>query len=179
MRLSEQLADVLKPSPYDSGLFIVKLLNLTNENYPGRDACGVLPLVVVGYEGMSRSNWSRWVKEQATSAYGTSYANKLAETGIDLKEMTSTSSIGRYMRKSGFSYPTWDILDNANSILSMVEKWPSLYNTIAEEISEEPMTLSEFINRVRRLPTPYNINKGKYSTLGDLLGATMVPTPDF
>jgi hypothetical protein len=184
-KLSEQLQGALRPAPPDSNGLLVKLMKLTNEDYPGRDAHGVLPLVVVGHEALREADWRRWLKEHAASAYGVAFADKLSRTGVDLKEMLPTAPIGRAMRETRevgrwrFMPSKWRPLEEAGAILTMVEKWPSLYNTIAEEMAEEEMTLRQFVDRVYALPSPFEVGEGRMFTLGDLIGRGMTQTPSY
>lgn len=183
-RLSEQLDVALRVGPPSCDGLIVKLVRLEHENYPGRDAHGVLPVLVIGHEMMSEAEWARWVKDKATAPYGMAYAAKLARTGVDLKDMLPTAAIGREMRvrqedRSVSESGRYLYLDSAGAVLQMVEKWPSLYNLMAEELSEQPMTLREFVERVRAMPSPWEIGQGRYITLGDLISRLIVVTPSW
>lgn len=180
----EQLAAALREELLNDALFIVRLLRLTNENYPGRDAAGVLPLVVVGHQDIPEGEWARWVMEHGTPCYGTAYAKRLVETGVDIKEMMPTAPFGREIRRSkidpvkSFDNRFW-FLNQATSVLAMVEKWPPLYNLMAEEMAEEDMTLETFINRVMNMPSPWEIGQGRYLTLGDLMKRTVSLVPGY
>jgi len=183
-RLSEQLGMAMRPGPPSCEGLVVKLADLRNDNYPGRDAHGVLPVLVVGHEMMSESEWSQWVKEKASSPYGMAYAAKLAKQGVDLKDMLPTAPIGREMRvrqeeRSVSESARYRYLNMAGAIIAMVEKWPSLYNLMAEELSEQKMTLSEFVERIRAMPSPWEIGEGRDITLGDLIGRLVVVTPSW
>lgn len=182
--LSEQLADAVRSEVLTGGGFRVKLLRLNHESYPGKAVHGVLPLVVIGHEALTDIEWGEWVRENATAAYGTAYAQKLVETGVDLKAMMPTAPLGRLLRISKDA--KWKSLasryravNEANAILALVEKWPSLYNLMAEEMAEEEMTLDTFVNRVRNMPTPWEIGQGRDLTLGDLIGRGVVLTPNW
>jgi len=166
-------ADVEKASvgPVDEGGFIVKLMRLRHDNYPGRDAHGVLPLVVVGHESMNQDSWNRWVRENGVTNFGAAYTEKLIRDGIELKEMLPMTGFGRAMRKNGLrsDVHNYSYVDRAGEVLTMVEKWPSLYNSIAEEMAEQEMTLEKFVRRVENLPSPLELGRGADTTLGDLL----------
>lgn len=180
-RLSEQIMDSLLLSPPNSEGLVVKLVKLDNANYPGRDAQGILPIFVTGHKSMSERNWRNWVVEQATVCYGASYAQKLAQQGLSLKELLPVSGVGRKMAEK-VSEPGLQnqYLRYANALISMSEKWPSLYNVLAQEFVEEEMTLIEMIDRIKKLPTPIDWGQGQvYSTLGDLMANYMVVTPDY
>ena len=182
--LSEQLADAVRSEVLSSGGFRCKLLRLTHENYPGKAAHGTLPLVIIGHEAVSDVEWGKWLRESATSAYGTAYAQKLVETGVDLKAMLPTAPLGRLLRISKEQRwrslaSRYRALNEAGAILSLVEKWPSLYNLMAEEMAEEEMTLDTFVERVRNMPTPWEIGQGRDLTLGDLIGRGVVLTPNW
>lgn len=181
MRLSEQLGTAIRPGPPDCAGLIVKLAHLKHENYPGRDAHGILPMLVVGHQDLSEVEWASWVKMQATAPYGVAYAAKLAQEGVDLKDMLPTAAIGRQMRKpgGGENFNRYRFIDSAGYILTLVEKWPSLYNLIAEEMGEQRMTLAEFVRRIQELPSPEEVGEGRYSTLGDLIGRVVTVTPGF
>lgn len=180
-RLSEQLGLAIRPGPPDCEGLIVKLARLHNNNYPGRDAHGVLPVFVVGHQDLSEGEWVSWVKTNATAPYGVAYAAKLASTGVDLKEMLPTAPMGRQMRKpgGGVNYSHFEYLSKAGYILTLVEKWPSLYNLIAEEMGEQRMTLAEFVRKVQELPSPQEAGEGRMVTLGDLIGRLVTVTPSF
>ena len=180
-RLSEQLSLAVNPNPPNCEDLIVKIARLHNEDYPGRDAHGVLPVMVVGHQSMTESEWSAWVKRNAAIPYGIAYAARLATEGVDLKDMLPTASIGRQMRDpgGGDNYSHYHDLTHAGYILKLVEQWPSLYNLIAQEMGEERMTLSEFVRRVQELPSPREIGDGRMVTLGDLIGRNVTVTPDF
>jgi len=180
-RLSEQLESAIRPGPPDCEGLIVKLAKLTNEDYPGRSAFGVLPVFVVGHQDLTESEWARWVQRNATAPYGIAYASRLAREGVDLKDMLPTAPIGRSMRQpgGGESVSRYRYLDIAGYVLELVEKWPSLYNLIAEEMAEQPMTLAEFVRRIQMLPSPVESGQGRSSTLGDLIGRSVVLTPDY
>lgn len=182
--LSEQLADAVRSEALEGGGFVVKLLRLTHENYPGKAAHGVLPLVIVGHESISASDWGAWLRENATAAYGTAYAQKLVETGVDLKAMLPTAPLGRLLRISKEARwrslaERYRRLNEAGAILALVEQWPSLYNLMVEEMAEEEMTLREFVRRVELMPTPWEVGQGRYQTLGDLIGRNVVLTPNW
>jgi len=181
MRLSEQLGSAIRPGPPDCEGLIVKVCRLHNEEYPGRDAHGVLPVMVVGHQDMTEAEWGRWVKSNAMAPYGAAYATKLAMEGVDLKDMLPTAAIGRQMRKPGGSTESsrFDYINRAGYVLKLVEQWPSLYNAIAEEMGEERMTLLEFVRRVQELPSPQEIGDGRMVTLGDLIGRVITGTPNF
>jgi len=181
-RLSEQLDSALSFAPPDDGGLILRLVKLDNASMPATEAMGVLPLFVVGHNGLDPASWRRWIRENAAAGYGVAGAEKFVQTGISLREMDPTRVFGRALR----STRTWRSearshtqLDQALSILNMVEKWPSLYNLIATEMSEEEFTLSEFINRAYQLPTPREAGEGRYSTLGDYIGRLITKTPSF
>lgn len=162
----------------------MKVANLRNADYPGRDANGVLPVIVVGHSGMSESSWKRWVRNTGIAHYGSGYVDRILSNGIDLKEMGPTMPFGRAMRlcterKWRSEARRWTELDAASGVLTLVEKWPSLYNLIAEEMAEEQMTLREFVERVNNMPTPREYGVGRYTTLGDLIGRNVVLTPDY
>lgn len=182
--LSEQLADAVKSEVLSGGGFIVKLLRLTHEDYPGKAVHGVLPLVVIGHEAVSGPEWGAWLRENATAAYGTAYAQRLIETGVDLKSMMPTAPLGRLLRISQDAKwrslaSRYRNLNEAGVILTLVEQWPSLYNLMVEEMAEEEMTLREFVSRVKGMPTPWEVGQGRYHTLGDLIGRGVVLTPNW
>lgn len=186
MRLSEQLQMAVHPVPPDQEGLIVKLLRLENSAYPGREANGVLPLVVVGHEALGEADWRRWVRENATAAYGPAQAERYAKGGIDIKEMLPTAGFGRAMAEAerrANSATGRNVMDRrrglqkVQGIVVMVEKWPSLYNQVAEELAEEEMTLREFVDRVWAMPSPTEIGGRQYLTLGDLLGRSIHVLP--
>lgn len=182
--LSEQLADAVRNEVLRSGGFRVKLLQLNHADYPGKEVHGVLPLVVIGHEALSETEWGEWVRENATAAYGTAYAQKLVETGVDLKAMLPTAPLGRLLRISKEAKwrslaSRYRSLNEAGAILALVEKWPSLYNLMAEEMAGEEMTLDTFVERVRNMPTPWEVGQGRDLTLGDLIGRGVVLTPNW
>lgn len=187
MRLSEQLQMAVHPVPPDQEGLLVKLMRLENSAYPGREANGVLPLVVVGHEALRDVDWRRWVREHATAAYGPAQAERFATGGVDIKEMLPTAGFGRAMaeaeRRVSSSTGRRSVghrrggLDSAQGIVVMVEKWPSLYNQVAGELAEEEMTLREFIDRVWAMPSPTEIGGRQYTTLGDLLGRSIHVLP--
>jgi hypothetical protein len=117
----------------------------------------------------------------AMAPYGLAYAAKLATEGVDLKDMLPTAAIGRQMREpgGGSNYSRYSDLERAGYILTLVEKWPSLYNLIAEEMGEQEMTLAEFVRRIQELPSPQEVGQGRYVTLGDLISRVVTVTPDF
>lgn len=190
-RLSEELIAAVSSSnvvPSGYGGFLVKFCNLTHEEFPGRDAHGVLPLAIVGHEDMSQAAWRSWIAENATGAYGAAYAAQLATYGVDLKDMMPTGRVGRQLRlvKKSLStggsvteYRNFRDIDNAGAIIEMVEKWPSLYNLIAEELRGKTLLLREFVEHIRNLPCPFEIGRGRYYTLGDLIGRGMTRTPSY
>jgi len=55
-------------------------------------------------------------------------------------------------------------------VLVVVEKWPSLYNEVVDALSEQVITLEEFVNSVEALPSPKEMRGRQYVTLGDLMG---------
>jgi hypothetical protein len=179
-RISEQLKEAMYPDaaevgsdsePLDEGAFIVKLMELRHDNYPGRSASGVLPLVVTGHESMDRSRWNDWVRENGVAHYGPAYTERVIQNGIELKEMMPTCGFGRQMRRGGMrsNVRNYSYLDRAGEILVMVEKWPDLYNYVADEMAEQDMTLRQFVDRVYNLPSPLELGRGADTTLGDLL----------
>jgi hypothetical protein len=180
-RLSERLGMAIRPGPPDCEGLIVKVARLHNEDYPGRGAHGVLPVMVVGHQDMTDAEWAGWVKANAAAPYGVAYAARLAMEGVDLKEMLPTAAIGRQMRKpgGGANYSHYQYISKAGYVLKLVEQWPSLYNLIAEEMGEERMTLVEFVRRIQELPSPQEVGDGRMATLGDLIGRLVTATPDF
>ena len=187
MLLSEQLQMAVHPVPPTQEGLLVKLLRLSHSTYPGREANGVLPLVVIGHEKLGEADWRRWVRENAIAAYGPAQAERYAKGGVDIKEMLPTAGFGRAMAEAerkasssgGHRYIARRIggLDGAQGVVVMVEKWPSLYNQIAEELAEEEMTLGEFVDRVRAMPAPQGIGGRQYTTLGDLIGRSIHVLP--
>lgn len=182
MRLDEQLAMAVRPEPIDDAGLLVKLLRLEHARYPGREADGTLPVVVVGHESISESDWRRWVRENAVGAYGPAYAEKMVESGVDLKEMLPTAPFGRALAlseqrarqdaaRTGRHGTRFRHLDRMQGVLVVVEKWPSLYNEIVDALSEQVMTLREFVASVEALPSPKEMGGRQYVTLGDLMGA--------
>lgn len=181
MKLSEQIDAAMEDDrvPTDDGGFIVRVLDLRHNNYPGKDAQGVLPVVVVGHESMSESEWRKWVRNHGTAHYGPGFTSKMLDTGIDLKEMAPTAPFGRTMRVNADRKATPHYtLDHAFGIIGAVEKWPSLYNEISENMSEREMTLREFVDQVMQLPSPREVGGGRYTTLGDILGRGGMTLPD-
>jgi len=188
MRLSEQLGMAIATGMSDSGFradgLIVKLLDLTHDKHPGRSARGVLPVVVVGHENMTAPEWSEWVRQNGAQAYGPMMVERFLQDGIDLRELSPTSSFGRVIRQSRterWKGPGWSFseLDLAENVLTLVEQFPQLYNLLAQNMAEEEMTLSTFIGRVESMPTPFELNAGRYHTLGDILSRRIVATPSF
>ena len=180
MKLSEQLIAAMRPSPPATNGFIVKMVRLTHEDFPGRDAQAILPVFIVGHEEMSRQDWVKWLKEHATECYGASYAAKLVETGVDLRDMMATAPLGRVLRtKAEWTQGNLTPLEQAAAILTMVERWPSLYNLMAEGMADEEMTLRTFTDRVYAMPAPWEIGRGRYHTLGDLISRLVVVTPAY
>lgn len=180
-RLSEQLEMAMRPGPPDCEGLIVKVARLHHEDYPGRGAHGVLPVMVVGHRDMSEAEWVDWVRTNATAPYGVSFARKLAFEGVDLKDMLPTAAIGRQMRQPGGgpNFGHYAYLDRAGYVLRLVEQWPSLYNLIVEEMGEERMTLVDFVRRIQELPSPQEVGDGRMVTLGDLISRLVVMTPAF
>jgi len=161
-------SDVVDPVTQADGL-IVKVARLRHDAYPGRDAQGVLPVFVVGHEAMDETAWNDWVREHGIAHYGAGYTERVIRDGIELKEMLPTSGFGRHMRR-GAQRNSGYVLNNAANLITAVEKWPGLYNLIATEMGEEEMTLREFLDKVRNLPSPWELGAGAYTTLGDLVG---------
>lgn len=183
MRLDEQLGIATRPEPTNDEGLLVKLLRLEHSRYPGREADGTLPVVVVGHQGLSDRDWSRWVRENAIGAYGIAFAEKMVQDGVDLKEMLPTAPFGRALalseqraRQAMVKSSQWGNrgefrnLSRAQGVLMVVEKWPSLYNEIVDELSEQVMTLQEFVASVEALPSPKEMRGRQYLTLGDLIG---------
>ena len=180
--LSEQLESAMSYAPPDHAGLIVRVVRLDNEHKAAREAQGVLPVFVVGHEGMDSASWRRWVRENAVAAYGPAMAERFVREGIDFKDFDPTRPFGRALRNSsrwrGESLNLWCV-DQALYLLTLVEKWPSLYNLIATEMAEEDMTLEAFTDRVRQLPTPFEVGEGRFSTLGDLVSRNVVLTPNY
>lgn len=172
-----------EPNPVTDEGLIVKLLRHRHDAYPGRSASGILPLVVIGHRSMESSVWRRWVRENGIPHYGAAITEKMIEGGIDLREMNPTAALGRKLRdyRNGLtsSLYNFSFLDRAAEILDAVEKWPSLYNLIAAEMSEQEMTLDQFVGRIMRMPPPKELAAGAYTTLGDLLLPPGSVTPNF
>lgn len=182
MKLSEQLDSALSFAPPDDAGLIVRVLRLRNDRYPGQEMTGILPVRVVGHEGLDQRSWQRWIRENAVSAYGSSAAERMISDGVDLREMDPTRAFGRSLRSKG----TWKseasqhwTLNHALHMLTLVEKWPSLYNLISTEMAEEDMTLQEFVGRLFQLPTPREVGEGRFSTLGDLVSRNVALTPNY
>jgi len=122
------------------------------------------------------------VRENAIGAYGLAYAEKMVEGGVDLKEMLPTAPFGRALALSEQRARQASVSDRwghrgefrhlgrAQGVLMVVEKWPSLYNEIVDVLSEQVMTLQEFIASVEALPPPTEMRGRQYLTLGDLIG---------
>jgi hypothetical protein len=182
MNLSEQLESAMSFVPPDDGGLIVLITKLDNSTNPGQEMMGIFPIKVVGHEGLDARSWERWIRENAVSAYGVGAADRMAREGIDLRELDPSRAIGRNLRSAGAqksgAMRYWT-LNSALHMLSLVEKWPSLYNLIATEMAEESMTLRQFVDRMYQLPSPLNSGEGRYSTLGDLIGRNVVLTPSF
>lgn len=184
MRLDEQLAMAVNPEPMTARGLLVKLLRLDNSRYPAREVSGTLPVVVVGHERLSESDWRRWVRENAIAAYGPAQAERMVQSGVDIKEMLATAPFGRALALSEQRYrmaqarsattpyygPRFEALDRMQEVLVVVEKWPSLYNEVVDALSEQVITLEEFVNSVEALPSPKEMRGRQYVTLGDLMG---------
>ena len=182
MRLSEQLDSALAFAPPDDAGLILRVVSLNNASRPAQEAQGALPIFVVGHEGLDQGSWRRWIRENAVAAYGSAMAEKFVMQGIDFKDLDPTRPFGRALRGGGVwrsEARNHTYLDQAMHLLTLVEKWPSLYNLIATEMAEEDMTLSEFINRVYQLPSPREVGEGRFSTLGDVIGRNVVLTPNY
>lgn len=196
MSLSEQLGNAIAQGPSamvpgtvespmrDGGAgLLVKLLRLRHDNYPGRDAAGVLPIVAVGHASMSEDAWKAWVRETGIAHYGAGYTERVLRDGIDLKEMEPTAGFGRAMREqagAARARGVWRQLDRANAIVAITEKWPPLYNLLAQEMAEELMTLQEMMDRIYNLPAPWELGRGAQTTLGDLVGPPLhMVLPDY
>lgn len=177
-------------SPADDAGLVVKLARLRNDAYPGRGAHGVLPLLFVGHSSMTEAAWKGWVRRIGIGHYGAGYVDRVLVHGVELKEMEPTCPFGRQIRmcteqtwKSRSS--RWKYLDVASAIMSAVEKWPSLYNTIAEHMAEQEFTLKEFVNNIRELPSPIGRPdiEGMNSTLGNIIngpiGGRPMVLPDY
>jgi hypothetical protein len=175
MSLSEQLGLAMAgagparidPAAQADGL-IVKVARLRHDTYPGRDAQGVLPVFVVGHEAMDETSWSDWVREHGIAHYGAGFTEKVIRDGIELKEMLPTAGFGRHMRKG--TRIRRSTLEQASNLITAVEKWPQLYNTIATELGEDEMTLRGFLDKIHNLPSPWDVGRGTYTTLGDIIG---------
>lgn len=183
MRLDEQLAMATRPEPMNDSGLLVKLLRLEHSRYPGREADGTLPVVVIGHESLSDRDWRRWVRENAVAAYGPAHAEKMVQSGVDLKEMLPTAPFGRALalseqrtRMAMARTDRWGHrgefrhLGRMQGLLVVVEKWPSLYNEIVDALSEQVMTLQEFVASMEALPSPKEMRGRQYVTLGDLVG---------
>ena len=181
-RLSEQLGNAISFAPPDDVGLILRVVRLDNERKAAREAQGVLPVFVVGHEGMDTVSWRKWVREHAVAAYGSAMAERFVREGIDFKEFDPTRPFGRALRPAGSwrseSGCQWHT-NHALYVLTVVEKWPSLYNLIATEMAEEDMTLGTFLDRVTRLPSPFEVGEGRFSTLGDLVSRNVVLTPNY
>lgn len=182
MKISDQLAEAMAAAiPLGDGGFVVKLLDLRHSNYPGRDAAGILPVAVIGHESMTEDSWKTWVRNHGLAYYGAGSTQRMIESGVDLKQMTPTAPFGRAMRvaRDGVQVTNHRTLNEASIILEMVEKWPSLYNVIAEQLAEKELTLREFVRIVKQMPTPLEFGLGRMTTLGDLIGRGIMELGDY
>lgn len=182
MRLSEELGTAISFAPPDDAGLILRIVKMDNPMRQAQEVQGVLPIVVVGHQGVQTADWRRWIRENAVAAYGTAMTEKFISQGIDFKDFDPTRPFGRAIRVTqGWQSKVSShvFLDKAMQILSMVEKWPSLYNLIATEMAEQDMTLSGFVSRMYQLPSPKEVGEGRYSTLGDIIGRNVVLTPSF
>lgn len=173
-----QLAEDLERSvqamaSLDAGGLRVKLLKLSHDRYPGRDAAGVLPIVAVGHEGMAESDWKEFVREVGTLHYGPAQAQRMIETGVDLKEFGPASAFGRQLATVTEEGRRW-YMGQFGDIMEAAERYPSLYNSIAQTMAEQTTTLRDLVSRVMRLPSPAEVGQGRYTTLGDMLGRSTV-----
>jgi len=178
MRISEQLDTALSTAPPDDAGLIIRVVKLSNGVRPAQEAQGILPIFVVGHEGLDQNSWRQWIRENAVAAYGSAMAEKFILQGVDFKDFDPTRPFGRAIRATrGWRSEARNhlFLDQAMRVLSLVERWPSLYNLIAIEMAEEDMTLQDFVGRVYQLPSPQEAGEGRYSTLGDIIGRTAVP----
>lgn len=182
--LAGQLTSALQESEAvpvtDSGL-IVKIMRHRHAAYPGFDVAGTIPMVVVGHQSMEGKVWRRWVRDNGIPHYGAAFTEKMIEHGIAVREMMPTAAFGRQMRdytkNVRATNNTFSVLDRAEWVLTAAEKWPSIYNKISEW-AEEEMTLEEFVDRVMQLPPPFELGRGAYTTLGDLvppMGGMVLP----
>jgi hypothetical protein len=190
MSLSEQLGIAISTPqvelPLDvdpaalAGGLLVKVTRLSHSSYPGRDARGVLPVLVTGHEAMDEAAWRNWVREHGIAHYGAGYTERVLRDGIELKEMFPTSGFGRHMRQGRNRNDGLYMLSRAESLITAVEKWPGLYNLIATEMGDQEMTLSVFLERISNLPAPWELGAGADTTLGDLTGPPLhMVLPDF
>lgn len=168
---------VVDPAAQSAEL-IVKVVRLTHESYPGRDAQGVLPVLVVGHQAMDEASWKDWIRKHGVAHYGAGFTERVLRDGIELKEMLPTAGFGRQMRKG--TRNSRGYLEQAGQLISAIEKWPDLYNTIAQEMGEDEMTLRVFLDRVHNLPSPWDNGASVTNqTLGDIIGGPGGVLPNF
>jgi hypothetical protein len=182
MNLSSQLKEAMEAmSPIGGGGFIVKLLEFRHDQHSGMDMAGVLPMVVVGHESMTEGQWREWVRDNGMAHYGAGYTERMLEHGVSMKEMKPTAPLGRAMRvtRDGMKSAIPRTLNEANVIMEMVEKWPSLYNAIAEQLAGKELTLREFVSTVKQMPSPMEWGQGRMITLGDLVGRGIMVLGDY
>jgi hypothetical protein len=148
----------------------------------GRDAAGGLPLRIVGHKGMGKTAFEKWAYEQMLPVYGEGFAKRTAPQGIDMKAMLPGQPIGR-------TYHRFETVEDAQAIesvkqlgavLSMVERYPVLYNAVALEMKGlEPMTVQEFSEKLMTLPSPKEMQTRQFLTLGDLIAKNVTTLPAF
>lgn len=174
---AEAMESALSPvAPYPSAQgLIVKLVRLRNDTHPGMEGGGALPLRVIGHSSLDESGWRKWLMGHAMAHYGAGYTERMLRDGVDLREMWDTAPLGRQIRDRG----SMEILSRAQNVVTAIEKWPSLYNLVAEELSGKEMSLGDWISRFTSLPCPFELGRGAYTTLGDLITGQGPVLPDF
>lgn len=168
--ISEELGLAIRPFPPGAEGLLVKVVRLTAENYPGRDAAGILPVFVVGHEEMTPSDWRSWVRRVGTVAYGPGYTERVVDEGVDLRDLNPTAGFGREMRVEFGGDKKWRPLSNVVAIIEAVTRWPHIANAIVENFANgDPVTLREFLHFVNEQPSPVEAGGNRGLTLGDLL----------
>lgn len=188
--LAEQLSGVLlaltpptRPIPDVAG-FQVKLIRQDNAAYPGRDVGGVLPFLVTGHAALSREEWVHWVMSVASPVYGTDFALRIANQGVDLRDLLPTGNIGRMLwgTRKIVDLPdsNFEMMRFFGALIQCAEKWPSLYNELARSLVNKTLSLEWLVQHIQNMPCPIDMSLGRvHTTLGDLLGATGTVYPSF
>jgi hypothetical protein len=129
---------------------------------------GVLPIFAVGHEDLVDVAWQAWLVEVSKGVWSESEAERLALSGVDIREFMPCRPFGAALVASK-AQATAGPVSRLVSLLMAVEKFPASVDALKLEFDKRgPYRLIDVLEAVRVLPSPFPVEAGRILTVGDV-----------